>query len=199
MATNDVYLRPDAGDGTNGVRLRPDGPDAGGVTGTLAATEAQDTSLFAGAIGHTGTLAATEAQDTASFAGVHGQTGTIAATEAQDTASIAGTVTAGVSITGTLDAPEAQDVAAFEGTASQQVIWLGGSEAKKKTKRKSQAQEWKEQQELRREQIAQAVMAKTQAAVMRDALVPSVQEKPVLPVLQVEQEDEDELLLMLAA
>lgn len=27
MATNDVYLRPDAGDGTNGVRLRPDAPD----------------------------------------------------------------------------------------------------------------------------------------------------------------------------
>ena len=31
MATNDVYLRPDAGDGTNGVRLRPDGPDSGGA------------------------------------------------------------------------------------------------------------------------------------------------------------------------
>jgi hypothetical protein len=29
MATNDVYLRPDAGDGANGVRLRPDGPDSG--------------------------------------------------------------------------------------------------------------------------------------------------------------------------
>jgi hypothetical protein len=27
MATNDVYLRPDAGDGANGVRLRPDAPD----------------------------------------------------------------------------------------------------------------------------------------------------------------------------
>ncbi len=32
MATNDVYLRPDAGDGVNGVRLRPDAPDAGGVS-----------------------------------------------------------------------------------------------------------------------------------------------------------------------
>ena len=31
MATNDVYLRPDAGDGTNGVRLRPDAADAGGT------------------------------------------------------------------------------------------------------------------------------------------------------------------------
>lgn len=29
MATNDVFLRPDAGDGTNGVRLRPDAADGG--------------------------------------------------------------------------------------------------------------------------------------------------------------------------
>ena len=29
MAVNDVYLRPDAGDGANGVRLRPDDPDGG--------------------------------------------------------------------------------------------------------------------------------------------------------------------------
>ena len=28
MATNDVFLRQDAGDGTNGVRLRPDAPDS---------------------------------------------------------------------------------------------------------------------------------------------------------------------------
>jgi len=31
VATNDVYLRPDAGDGTNGVRLRIDAPDSGGA------------------------------------------------------------------------------------------------------------------------------------------------------------------------
>ena len=31
MATNDVYLRPDAGDGTNGVRLRTDAADSGGA------------------------------------------------------------------------------------------------------------------------------------------------------------------------
>lgn len=30
MAVNDVYLRPDAGDGPNGVRLRPDAPDSAG-------------------------------------------------------------------------------------------------------------------------------------------------------------------------
>ena len=31
MATNDVFLRPDAGDGTNGVRLRIDAADSGGT------------------------------------------------------------------------------------------------------------------------------------------------------------------------
>jgi hypothetical protein len=30
MATNDSYLRPDAGDGANGVKLRADAPDSGG-------------------------------------------------------------------------------------------------------------------------------------------------------------------------
>jgi len=32
MATNDIYLRPDAGDSVNGVRLRTDAPDSGGPT-----------------------------------------------------------------------------------------------------------------------------------------------------------------------
>lgn len=36
MATNDVYLRPDAGDGTNGVRLRPDAPDPSKINYVLA-------------------------------------------------------------------------------------------------------------------------------------------------------------------
>jgi hypothetical protein len=31
VTTNDVYLRPDAGDGVNGVRLRTDAPDSGGI------------------------------------------------------------------------------------------------------------------------------------------------------------------------
>lgn len=48
MATNDVYLRPDAGDGTNSVRLRPDGP-SGGVSYTLA--------LAAGSYTYTGIAA----------------------------------------------------------------------------------------------------------------------------------------------
>ena len=48
MATNDVYLRPDAGDGANGVRLRPDGP-SGGVNYVL--------SCSAGAYAYTGIAA----------------------------------------------------------------------------------------------------------------------------------------------
>ena len=57
------------------TRLGPGGypiaalPADGGVTGTLAATEAQDTAIIAGAIVGTGTLAVTEISDTAALAG----------------------------------------------------------------------------------------------------------------------------------
>ena len=83
----------------------------GSITGTLAATESQDTSAFAGVRGHTGTLTATEAQDSASLTGKVGHTGTLAATEVQDVAAFSGKH----GQTGTLDATEAQDVAAFAG------------------------------------------------------------------------------------
>lgn len=88
---------------------------ASAVTGTLSATEAQDTATFAGKLAYSGSLAATEGQDTASFAGKLVYTGALAATEAQDVASFNGTVAA-AAITGTLSATEAQDTAAFDGT-----------------------------------------------------------------------------------
>lgn len=72
MATNDTYLRPDAGDASNGVRLLTDAPDAGGaatITGTLGATEVSDSAVIVGLIDHTGTLVATEASDTAAIVG----------------------------------------------------------------------------------------------------------------------------------
>jgi hypothetical protein len=82
-------------------------------SGTLAATEAQDTASFSATLLDYLTLTATEAQDTASFAGQVISSGTLAATEAQDTASFTGTVT--TVTTGTLAATEAQDTAAFTG------------------------------------------------------------------------------------
>ena len=93
-----------------------------GHTGTLTATEAQDSASLTGKVGHTGTLAATEAQDVAAFSGKHGQTGTLAVTEAQDVAAFAGTVTGGgASITGTLAATEEQDSAAIVGEILQPI------------------------------------------------------------------------------
>jgi hypothetical protein len=38
MATNDVFLRQDGGDGTNGVRLRIDAADSGGIISVSSAT-----------------------------------------------------------------------------------------------------------------------------------------------------------------
>lgn len=90
MATNDVFLRPDAGDGTNGVRLRPDAADAGGVTGTIAWTEALDTWAITGAITTSGLIAWTEAEDVWSIVGTLTGSGALAWTEANDTWSIQG-------------------------------------------------------------------------------------------------------------
>lgn len=54
MATNDVYLRPDAGDGENGVRLRPDAPDPSKIDYVLACNS--------GAYAYTGNAATLQLQ-----------------------------------------------------------------------------------------------------------------------------------------
>jgi hypothetical protein len=62
------------------------------VTGTIAVTEANDTSSATGTVTVTGTIAVTEANDTSSATGTVTVTGTIAATEANDTSNATGTV-----------------------------------------------------------------------------------------------------------
>jgi hypothetical protein len=93
----------------------------GGVTGTIAATEAQDTASISGVAYSvlTGTLVISEAQDTASIAGIAytAITGTLAATEAQDTVDIAGTVSSGAVITGTMAVTDTPDSASMSGVA----------------------------------------------------------------------------------
>lgn len=99
MATNDVYLRPDAGDGTNGVRLRIDAPDsaaiyvsaagysAGTSTAILTAAAISTANLQAvgtsdaTAIGAAISLGTMSAAGTSTVEGVgaDGNTGTIAA------------------------------------------------------------------------------------------------------------------------
>lgn len=91
------------------------GAPGGGVspiTGTLAATEAQDSASLGGILRYSGTLAATEAQDVAALAGTLRYSGTLTATEAQDVAALVGRSL----IQGTIAATEAQDVAALAGT-----------------------------------------------------------------------------------
>jgi len=54
------------------------------ITGTLAATEAQDAAAAVGELAHVGAFAATEGQDTAAFSGRLAHVGTLSATDAQD-------------------------------------------------------------------------------------------------------------------
>lgn len=97
------------------------------ITGTLAATETQDTASLSGLLVHVGTLAVTESQDSASLTGKVAHTGTLAVTEAQDVAAFAGDVTTGgITITVTLEATESQDLAEFAGTIPSRTQSGGG-------------------------------------------------------------------------
>jgi hypothetical protein len=125
MATNDVFLRPDAGDGTNGVRLRPDAADAGGVTGSLAWTEENDTWSITGALTASGSIAWTEANDTWAVTGVLTASASINWTEADDTWAITGTVTSATN-NGTLAWTEADDVWSIQGSAQAEAIAYSG-------------------------------------------------------------------------
>lgn len=92
----------------------------GGITGTLAATEAQDSASFSGSASApsvTGTLSATDAQDTAAFTGALIFSGSLSATESPDSAAFAGTAYA-PGVSGTLAATDGADSAAFTGVLS---------------------------------------------------------------------------------
>jgi hypothetical protein len=87
----------------------------GAITGTLAATEAQDTISASGTVSHTaititGSLAATEAQDTAALAGDLAHVGIMVVTESADGFSALGKL----AHVGTLAATDGQDI--FEAT-----------------------------------------------------------------------------------
>ena len=84
-------------------------PAAPAVSGSLAATEAEDASGLVALETLPGTLAATEAADAPSFVAVETLPGTLAATEAADTPSFTATET----FPGALSATEAADAAAF--------------------------------------------------------------------------------------
>lgn len=65
------------------------------VTGTVAVTQAAQTSTASGQLGYSGTVAATQADQTSNAAGQLGYTGTVAVTQADQTSTASGTVTGG--------------------------------------------------------------------------------------------------------
>lgn len=88
-----------------------------GVSGTLARTNANDTSSAAGTTTVRGTLARTNANDTAAASGSTTVTGSLARTNANDTAAASGSVgSSGVS--GSLAATNANDTSAATGTTT---------------------------------------------------------------------------------
>lgn len=90
----------------------PDAGGGGGVSGTIAWTEADDTASIAGSLAVSGGSSWTEANDTASLAGNVKVSGTASWTEANDTASIAGALT----VSGSASWTEASDTASLTGT-----------------------------------------------------------------------------------
>jgi hypothetical protein len=89
---------------------------AGGSTGTLATTNANDTSSASGTPTLTGSLARTNANDTSSAAGTTTVTGTSARTNANDTSNASGSV--GSSISGSSATANANDTGAASGTTT---------------------------------------------------------------------------------
>lgn len=85
-----------------------------GVSGTLATTNANDTSAASGTTTVTGASSTTNSNDTSSATGTTTVTGTLATTNADDTSAASGTVGGGVS--GTLATTNANDTSAATGT-----------------------------------------------------------------------------------
>lgn len=88
----------------------------GGVSGTLATTNANDTSAASGTTTVTGTLAKTNANDSSSASGTTTVTGTLATTNANDSVTASGDV--GGNITGTVNYTNANDTSAASGTTT---------------------------------------------------------------------------------
>lgn len=89
----------------------------GGISGTLATTNANDTSAASGTTTVLGTLARTNASDTSAASGTTTILGTVAATNGDDTAAASGTVGSSGS-TGTVNYTNANDTAAATGTTT---------------------------------------------------------------------------------
>lgn len=87
------------------------GAESGGsITGTIAVTEAADTTAIAATETFSGTIAVTEANDSTAITGVETFTGTIAVTEDADSTAIVGVET----FTGTIEVTEVDDTTSID-------------------------------------------------------------------------------------
>lgn len=84
-----------------------------GITGTIAAVNANDTATASGQIGSTGTIARTNANDAGAASGQVGTSSTIAASNADDTA----TITGQIGTSGTVAQTNANDTSNASGDA----------------------------------------------------------------------------------
>jgi hypothetical protein len=94
-----------------------------GTTGTVAVTQAANTSSASGVLGYTGTVAATQANQTSSASGLAGNIGSAAVTQANQTSSASGTVTSSgfsgsVAVTQASQTSAASGVLRYSGTAA---------------------------------------------------------------------------------
>lgn len=85
----------------------------GGVTGTVAVTQADQTSAASGAVTMTGTSATTQADQTSTASGAVTMTGTVAVTQEDQTSTASGTV--GDTITGSVAVTQADQTSAASG------------------------------------------------------------------------------------
>lgn len=92
--------------------IRVNDAAGGGSTGTVAYTNANDTSAASGTTTVTGSLARTNANDSSAASGTTTVTGTLARTNANDTSSASGTTT----VTGTLARTNANDTSSASGS-----------------------------------------------------------------------------------
>ena len=89
--------------------------DAGGTTGTVAVTQANQTSTASGQLGYTGSAAANQAANTATAAGKLGYSGSAAANQASQTAAASGTFTAGGVFAGAVAVTQAGQTSSASG------------------------------------------------------------------------------------
>lgn len=118
----------------------------GGVSGTLATTNANDTSAATGTTTVTGTLAKTNANDSSSASGTTTVTGSLARTNANDSVVASG---AAGTVTGTVNVTNDNDTSSASGTAGNPFIASqGGGGWLPQTRRKSRKQIYEERVKL---------------------------------------------------